>query len=105
MLRLGEGAPWTPPVLLTTATDDDGVAALCTAIAAHRAHLEASGELAARRQARVRHEVEALAAERFRRRAVDALVADGDLARRLRDRSTDPYAAAEELLHRTETDG
>jgi LAO/AO transport system kinase len=105
MLRLGEGAPWTPPVLLTTATADDGVAELWTAIAAHRAHLEASGELGARRQARVRHEVEALAAERFRRSAVDALVADGDLARRLRDRSTDPYAAADELLHRTATDG
>jgi LAO/AO transport system kinase len=92
-------------VLVTTATSDDGVRDLWLAVAAHRAHLEASGELGARRQARVMQEVEALAAERFRRRAVDALAADGDLARRLRDRRVDPYAAADELLHRTATDG
>jgi LAO/AO transport system kinase len=105
MLRLGEGGSWAPPVLVTTATSDDGVRDLWLAVAAHRAHLEASGELGARRQARVMQEVEALAAERFRRRAVDALAADGDLARRLRDRRVDPYAAADELLHRTATDG
>jgi LAO/AO transport system kinase len=105
MLRLGEAQTWAPPVLLTTATGDEGIADLWTAIAAHRAHLDASGELRARRQARALQEVEALAAERFRRRAVRALAADGDLARRLRDRTTDPYAAADELLHRTATDG
>jgi LAO/AO transport system kinase len=105
MLHLGAARPWDPPVLATTATDDDGVDELWLAIARHRAHLEATGSLSVRRHARVLQEVEALAAERFRRATVSALTADGDLADRLRARAIDPYAAADELLHRTATDG
>jgi GTPase len=105
MLHLGAARPWDPPVLATTATGDDGVDELWLAIARHRAHLEATGSLSVRRHARVLQEVEALAAERFRRATVSALTADGDLADRLRARAIDPYAAADELLHRTATDG
>ena len=105
MLHLGAARPWDPPVLATTATADDGVDELWLAIARHRAHLEATGSLSVRRHARVLQEVEALAAERFRRATVSALTADGDLADRLRARAIDPYAAADELLHRTSTDG
>ena len=105
MLHLGAARPWDPPVLATTATSDDGVDELWLAIARHRAHLEATGSLSVRRHARVLQEVEALAAERFRRATVSALTADGDLADRLRARAIDPYAAADELLHRTATDG
>jgi len=105
MLHLGAARPWDPPVLATTATEDEGVDELWLAVARHRAHLQATGSLSARRHARVLQEVEALAAERFRRATVAALTADGDLADRLRARAIDPYAAAEELLHRTPTDG
>jgi LAO/AO transport system kinase len=105
MLRLGNARAWEPPVVGTSATTDDGVAELWSAIGAHRAHLEASGELAMRREARVVQEVEALAAERFRRSAVAMLAADGALVERLRRRATDPYAAADDLLHRSSSDG
>jgi GTPase len=105
MLRLGAARPWEPPVLMTTATVDEGLEELWLAIARHRAHLEASGTLRARRHARVLQEVEALAAERFRQATVRALEADGELAERLRVRAIDPYAAADELLHRTARDG
>jgi LAO/AO transport system kinase len=105
MLQLGAARPWEPPVLVTTATADEGVDELWLAIARHRAHLDATGTLRVRRHARVLQEVEALAAERFRQATVRALAADGDLADRLRARTIDPYAAADELLHRTATDG
>jgi LAO/AO transport system kinase len=105
MLKLGAARPWEPPVLATTAIGDEGVEELWLAIARHRAHLDGDGSLRVRRHARVLQEVEALAAERFRRSTMRALEADGDLAERLRDRTIDPYAAADELLHRTSDAG
>jgi len=104
MLHLGAALPWEPPVLETTATTDEGVDELWLAIARHRAHLDATGSLRVRRHARTLQEVEALAAERFRHATVRALAADGDLADRLRVRTIDPYAAADELLRRTAND-
>jgi LAO/AO transport system kinase len=44
--------PWIPPVLLSTATTGDGVAALAEALDRHHAWLEQSGELTARRRKR-----------------------------------------------------
>jgi LAO/AO transport system kinase len=41
---------WTPPVLLVSARDARGIDALLEALDAHRRHLEASGERAARRR-------------------------------------------------------
>ena len=49
---------YRPPILMTTATDGDGVDAMWEAVAAHRAHLESSGGLGRRREARFRYEVE-----------------------------------------------
>ena len=49
---------YRPPILMTTATDGDGVDTMWEAVAAHRAHLESSGGLARRREARFRYEVE-----------------------------------------------
>lgn len=62
-LGLGErkSADWEPPVLVGSARDGDGVDALLDVIRAHRATLEASGELAAaRRRARSVYVEEAL---------------------------------------------
>jgi LAO/AO transport system kinase len=50
------GAPaagWTVPVVATVASRDEGVAELAAALEEHRRHLEASGELARRRLARL----------------------------------------------------
>ena len=91
---------WRPPVVCTTATTGGGVDDLWRAVGDHRAHLVASGELAARRRARAAEEVTRLVAARLMNRArdlttgarADALaeaVAAGDL---------DPWAASDELL-------
>jgi LAO/AO transport system kinase len=91
---------WRPPVVCTTATSGGGVDDLWRAVDDHRAHLVASGELAARRRARAAEEVTRLVAARLMEQArdltagarADALaeaVAAGDL---------DPWAASDELL-------
>ena len=66
---------YRPPILMTTATDGDGVAAMWDAISAHRDHLEATGGLARRREARFRYEVESRLLTRLGE-AVSSAVAD-----------------------------
>jgi LAO/AO transport system kinase len=54
MLALGlrtDGAAWRPPVIATSAARDQGIDEVLAAIDGHRAALEASGEIAARRAA------------------------------------------------------
>jgi LAO/AO transport system kinase len=48
-----EGGEWEPPVLQTTAVQDEGVEALADAIEAHAAFLARTGELERRREARL----------------------------------------------------
>jgi LAO/AO transport system kinase len=62
-VAMGARAPsdWKPPVLLVSARDATGIDALVGALAAHRAHLAASGELALRRRrARTAYVLDAL---------------------------------------------
>ena len=66
MLHMGAARDGSPPVLTTTATARQGVEEVWAAVADHREHLAASGGLEAKRRPRLRREVEALAAERFR---------------------------------------
>jgi LAO/AO transport system kinase len=100
MLHLGEARPWQVPVVLTVAERGDGVEELVAAIAAHRWHLESSGELDRRRRRRAAREVEEIALADLRAElgelgqgeALDALaeqVAAGKLG---------PYSAADQLL-------
>jgi len=100
MLHLGEERPWEVPVVKTAAERGDGVGELVERIAAHRAYLEASGELGRRRRGRARGEVEEIALTSVRAElgglghgeALDTLaeqVAAGKLG---------PYSAADQLL-------
>jgi LAO/AO transport system kinase len=100
MIRMGAPRPWTPPVVRTSAVGGEGVDELWDAIAAHRRHLEDSGELERERRARLLHEVEVLAAERGRERVRALLDADASLADELGGRRLDPYAAAAILMER-----
>jgi LAO/AO transport system kinase len=100
MLHLGVARDWEPPVLVTTATERGGVEELWEAIDAHRAWLGSSGVLEAKRGARLRAEVEGLAAARFRVAAADQLEADAALVGDLAARRTDPYRAADLLAER-----
>ena len=98
MLALGAERPWSPPILTTSATAEEGIDEVWATIERHHAWLADSGELARTRRARARREVEALAAARFR--AAVALAATDELADELEAGRLDPYAAAEELTRR-----
>jgi LAO/AO transport system kinase len=91
---------WKPPILLTTATTGEGVDDVVTAITEHHEHLERSGELARRRLARVRCEIEALAlaevSSRFAHLSGDARL--DTLAEQVLAGETDPFAAADRLV-------
>ena len=99
VLAAGGARDWTPPVVRTVATEGRGAEAVWDAVAAHRAHLESTGALAARRRARLHAEVRAIA------RAASAVAADARcegpafdaLLARVEDRSLDPHAAARTL--------
>ena len=100
MLAWSLTGDWEPPIVETIATDDRGVDTLWAAITDHRAHLEGSGRLTARRDARLRDELQSLVAERLGQRAAalcagpqfDALVAQ------VAAHDLDPHAAADALL-------
>jgi len=103
MVALSErvGAAWKPPVLTTVASEGTGVPELLEALDKFRVAQTATGEQARRRLARARREVEGLALatlrDRLRREGATALDA---LGAAVRDGTTDPYAAAAELLRR-----
>ncbi|MER7206676.1 methylmalonyl Co-A mutase-associated GTPase MeaB [Streptosporangium sp. NPDC000239] len=91
---------WKPPIVPTVAYRGEGAQDVVDALDAHWAHLEESGELGRRRQARARDEIEAIALATLRSRFAHL---HGDrrldaLARRVLDEGLDPYRAADELL-------
>jgi LAO/AO transport system kinase len=100
MLHLGAAREWDPPVLSTSAGDAEGLESLWEAIEAHRTHLGSTGALADKRRARLLREVEALAAERFRRRVAAVVERDPAVADDLVNRRVDPYEAAAMLVDR-----
>jgi len=102
MLALAErpkGA-WVPEIVKTVAMTGEGVDDVVAALDAHLAHLRSSGELEARRVRRAREEIEAIAVTSLRERwgDVHARTELDDLAASVVAGTTDPYAAADELL-------
>jgi LAO/AO transport system kinase len=100
MLHLGEARPWQVPVVLTVAERGDGVGKLVEAIAAHRAHLESSGELDRRRRRRAAREIEEVALVDLR--AELGTLGQGEaletLAEQVAAGKVGPYGAADQLL-------
>ncbi|HEY9558021.1 MAG TPA: methylmalonyl Co-A mutase-associated GTPase MeaB, partial [Acidimicrobiales bacterium] len=66
MLDLTGTSGWRPPVVATTASTGEGVDELWSAIRAHRSHLEESGQLSARRAARIGDELTEIVAALLR---------------------------------------
>ena len=100
MLMLGEHRAWSPPIVETVAIDGRGLDDLVDAIAAHRRHLESSGELARRRELRVRDEFRAIVLEWVAKQA-DAICSGprfDSVAARVAGGAVDPYTAATELV-------
>jgi LAO/AO transport system kinase len=98
MLEMSD-TPWTPDVVQTVATKDEGIDELWAAIERHRAYQEEHGRLEARRRRRVEREITEIVAARLRQRvradggALLARLTDDVMQRRL-----DPYAAATNLI-------
>ena len=94
-----EGA-WKPPIVLTVAQQGTGVDEVAAELDKHRAWLESSGELERRRTRRARDEIEAIAVTALRARWGDVHGRSelDELAAAVVAGTTDPYAAADELL-------
>jgi LAO/AO transport system kinase len=93
-----EGA-WKPPILTTVASEGIGIPELVATIERHRQHAVAGGQWQARRLARARTEVEALALALLRSGfSVSGSSGLAELARAVRDGTLDPYSAAEQLV-------
>ncbi|MEY2582336.1 MAG: GTPase, partial [Ilumatobacteraceae bacterium] len=102
MLELSElaGTAWRPPILSAVATTGQGVAEYWAAVVAHRAAIEASGELARRRQFRVGEELRQIVARRLEQRARDLATGDrwDQLQLDVAELRLDPWTAADEML-------
>ncbi|CAN5241410.1 methylmalonyl Co-A mutase-associated GTPase MeaB [soil metagenome] len=100
MLDLTGDSDWRPPVVRAVSTTGDGAAELWQAIDDHRRHLEASGQLSARRHERLRHELDHIVEQRLRVKAQALLAATGrsTLDADLATGRLDPWSAADLLL-------
>jgi len=103
MISLGDRSEpnlWRPPVLKTVAARGDGIAEVMAAIDDHFAWMEASGTLRDRRVRRAVDEIEAIAIRALRIRIGDLRHGQGvdDLAAQVVDGSSDPYAAADQVV-------
>ena len=102
MLALASPRPgaWRPPIVRTTALDGGGVAEVVTAVDDHTAWARESGEAGRRRRSAARTEVETLLREALIRRLEGTIGAErlDRAVARVAERTTDPFAAVEELL-------
>ena len=98
-----DASGWRPPVLKTVASRGEGIDELVAAIDAHRAAMEDRGELQARRLARIRTEIEAIAVATYRGRLHhgEAAATLSELASAVLVGDSDPYSAAKVLCAAT----
>ena len=102
MLELSDlaGDAWRPPILPMVATTGEGVAEYWQAVVDHRAAIEASGELARRRQFRVGEELREIVARRLEQRARELATGERweELQVEVAAHRLDPWTAADEML-------
>jgi LAO/AO transport system kinase len=99
---------WEPPILKVIASKGQGVKELCGAIAKHRDHLVATGQIRQREEERAKAQFVALLKERLLGNALHKLEREKgrleEVAARIAQRKADPYALADELAARLLTD-
>jgi LAO/AO transport system kinase len=103
ILALDRNRDWRPPIVLTEATRGENVPELWDKIAEHRAYLETSGELEARRAQNLATEVFAVASARAKQHLEHAVTDDPELRRLLDEvqrRELDPLSAVREILEK-----
>jgi len=94
---------WKPPIVLTVATENQGIDELSRQIERFRAHFHGKTERRAKEIALWRERLLNLLRERLVRRVVDNLATDGtleSLAAEVAERKRDPYSAVNEMLKR-----
>ncbi len=91
---------WRPPIISAVATSSEGITDFWEAVNAHRTHVEASGQLEARRDFRLREELRDIITERLRERARDICTGErwDELTAAVLERRVDPWSAADEML-------
>ncbi|MBI1951242.1 MAG: methylmalonyl Co-A mutase-associated GTPase MeaB [Acidobacteria bacterium] len=103
MLALGERRLWTPPILMTVATEGKGIEDLTLAIDRHARFLREGNRLRARRRAAVSARFTEILRDRLMAR-LGSRESGGSgyeaYEERLLDRQIDPYSAAREVLDR-----
>jgi LAO/AO transport system kinase len=103
VLALDRDAAWTPPIVLTESVRGENVPELWDAIESHRARLESTGELDARRRRNLAAEVFAVASARAKDHLEQAVAEDPELQRLLgevQQRELDPLTAVREIMER-----
>jgi LAO/AO transport system kinase len=102
MLDLSDLPPeaWRPPIVPTVATSGEGIDHLWDAVRSHREWARRSGELARRREFRMREELREIVTQRLGRRARQICTGDrwDELTDEVVARHTDPWSAADEML-------
>jgi LAO/AO transport system kinase len=103
ILSLDKERAWRPPIVLTEAMRGENVPELWEKIDAHRAFLEAEGELERRRRRNLAGEVFAVASGRAKAHLERAVEGDPELRRLLDEvqrRELDPLTAVREILEK-----
>ena len=91
MMEMLHFAGWVPELVMTQALSGEGIDELWTAIAAHVAYLNETGEIETKRREAFIHQVKQLALGELQHKL------DRELERRV-ESGLDPYAAAERIL-------
>jgi LAO/AO transport system kinase len=100
MLDLTAPGDWRPPIVETVASTGEGIDSLWTAIADHRAYLDASGLLDKLRRERLEREFHQILVARLERKILDLHGSSGyaGVIESLASGELDPYDAADRLL-------
>jgi LAO/AO transport system kinase len=91
---------WRPPIVATVGSTGQGVPELWDAVLAHREHSEKTGQLAERREFRLREELREIVARRLEQRAREICTGDrwDALTVDVLNHTVDPWSAADEML-------
>jgi LAO/AO transport system kinase len=102
LLRMGPmGGGWTPPIVRTVATRNEGLEDLWTRIQQHRQYLTRTGALQDRRRRRLQREILEIAERRLRQQVLEPSAQTPEFERMLdlvAERHMDPYDVAERIV-------
>lgn len=105
LLRMDPSPPdWSPPIVRTVATQNQGVDELWRNVERHRQYLEQSGELHRRRKRRVEREIVGIAENRLRAQVLSPKLATTEfetMIEQAAERKMDPYQVVERVVPRS----